>query len=130
MSLIKQVHTKCRGPYPGTNIQRSSVPNDKVSWSVPFSEYKPVSYTAEVVLNKPVWADDDINGDNDTGSINFNALDGNVNRMSHEGLYTILNGFPQNIRGRTGMIGRGLLGRWGPNHAADPIVTRFVALKN
>ena len=24
------------------------------------------------------------------------------------------------------MIGRGLLGRWGPNHAADPIVTRFV----
>ena len=23
------------------------------------------------------------------------------------------------------MRGRGLLGRWGPNHAADPIVTRF-----
>lgn len=23
------------------------------------------------------------------------------------------------------MIGRGLLGRWGPNHAADPIVTRW-----
>lgn len=27
--------------------------------------------------------------------------------------------------GRTGIIGRGLLGRWGPNHAADPIVTRW-----
>eukprot|EP00966_Prymnesium_polylepis_P143637 3315804-Prymnesium_polylepis.1 len=27
--------------------------------------------------------------------------------------------------GRTGIVGRGLLGRWGPNHAADPIVTRF-----
>jgi len=27
--------------------------------------------------------------------------------------------------GRTGMEGRGLLGRWGPNHAADPIVTRW-----
>jgi hypothetical protein len=25
--------------------------------------------------------------------------------------------------GRTGLSGRGLLGRWGPNHAADPIVT-------
>ncbi len=24
------------------------------------------------------------------------------------------------------MVGRGLLGRWGPNHAADPIVTRIV----
>ncbi|KAG1697222.1 ADP-ribose pyrophosphatase, mitochondrial [Nymphon striatum] len=27
--------------------------------------------------------------------------------------------------GRTGISGRGLLGRWGPNHAADPIVTRW-----
>lgn len=27
--------------------------------------------------------------------------------------------------GRTGMIGRGCLGRWGPNHAADPVVTRW-----
>lgn len=27
--------------------------------------------------------------------------------------------------GRTGLVGRGLLGRWGPNHAADPIVTRW-----
>lgn len=26
--------------------------------------------------------------------------------------------------GRTGLTGRGLLGRYGPNHAADPIVTR------
>lgn len=24
-----------------------------------------------------------------------------------------------------GIRGRGLLGRWGPNHAADPIVTRW-----
>merc|ERR1719335_375105 len=27
--------------------------------------------------------------------------------------------------GRTGLGGRGLLGKWGANHAADPIVTRF-----
>ena len=31
----------------------------------------------------------------------------------------------RNPIGRTGMIGRGCLGRWGPNHAADPIVTRW-----
>ena len=24
------------------------------------------------------------------------------------------------------MVGRGSLGRWGPNHAADPVVTRLV----
>ena len=34
-------------------------------------------------------------------------------------------GCPLNPRGRTGMSGRGLLGKWGANHAADPIVTRF-----
>ena len=31
----------------------------------------------------------------------------------------------RNPIGRTGMVGRGLLGRWGPNHAADPVVTRY-----
>lgn len=34
-------------------------------------------------------------------------------------------GYPLNPVGRTGIVGRGLLGRWGPNHAADPIVTRW-----
>ena len=34
-------------------------------------------------------------------------------------------GAPLNPYGRTGMKGRGLLGKWGPNHAADPIVTRL-----
>ena len=45
--------------------------------------------------------------------------------MSHEGKYKIENGRPLNIRGRTGITGRGLLGKWGPNHAADPVVTRW-----
>ena len=34
-------------------------------------------------------------------------------------------GAPLNPYGRTGLTGRGLLGKWGPNHAADPIVTRW-----
>lgn len=32
---------------------------------------------------------------------------------------------PLNPCGRTGIAGRGLLGNWGPNHAADPIITRY-----
>ena len=32
---------------------------------------------------------------------------------------------PVNPVGRTGISGRGLLGKWGPNHAADPVVTRY-----
>jgi ADP-ribose pyrophosphatase len=32
---------------------------------------------------------------------------------------------PRNPVGRTGLCGRGHLGRWGPNHAADSIVTTW-----
>uniref|UniRef100_A0A493TA46 Uncharacterized protein n=1 Tax=Anas platyrhynchos platyrhynchos TaxID=8840 RepID=A0A493TA46_ANAPP len=45
----------------------------------------------------------------------------------HTGTYTYLMCCGVSFRnpaGRTGLTGRGLLGRWGPNHAADPIVTR------
>lgn len=49
-----------------------------------------------------------------------------VNRKSFTGNYAInADGHPLNPVGRTGIVGRGLLGRWGPNHAADPIVTRW-----
>lgn len=34
-------------------------------------------------------------------------------------------GRPLNPHGRTGIAGRGRLGRWGPNHAADPVVSRW-----
>lgn len=57
----------------------------------------------------------------------WNQLDGLVNRKSHNlGGYQIdpTDG-PHNPNGRTGLRGRGLLGRWGPNHAADPIITRW-----
>ena len=50
-----------------------------------------------------------------------------MNRQSHSGTYSVSadTGAPLNIMGRTGLSGRGVLGRWGPNHAADPIVTRW-----
>ncbi|XP_070314256.1 ADP-ribose pyrophosphatase, mitochondrial isoform X2 [Odocoileus virginianus] len=55
----------------------------------------------------------------------FNEKDGQVERKSQNGLYEVENGRPRNPAGRTGLVGRGLLGRWGPNHAADPIITRW-----
>ena len=58
--------------------------------------------------------------------IKFNTIDGRVDRQSHCGRYAIdNNGYPRNPMGRTGIRGRGLLGRFGPNHAADPIVSRW-----
>ena len=42
--------------------------------------------------------------------------------------YDVINGIPRNPKGRTGMRGRGSLYRWGPNHAGDPIVTRYTPI--
>lgn len=64
-------------------------------------------------------------GDESFRKIKWNQLDGPVNRISFVGEYKIENGVPMNPFGRTGIKGRGLLGRWGPNHAADPIVTKW-----
>lgn len=59
----------------------------------------------------------------------WNAHDGDIDRTSHDfnepTTYEVLNKYPLNPRGRTGLRGRGRLGRWGPNHAADAVLTRY-----
>lgn len=53
------------------------------------------------------------------------------NRKSHTGDYIIdSNGYPLNPLGKTGITGRGVLGAWGPNHAADPVVARYKRTKS
>ncbi|XP_018619955.1 ADP-ribose pyrophosphatase, mitochondrial isoform X2 [Scleropages formosus] len=120
--MASGAHVKARCPvYPGSQTRRFPVPDDKVSWETEWPEYLPPSYTAPSVLARPAWADPDIS----SFSPYFNALDGTVDRTSHEGEYRVEDGKPLNPHGRTGLTERGLLGRWGPNHAADPIVTRW-----
>ncbi|XP_073504867.1 ADP-ribose pyrophosphatase, mitochondrial isoform X2 [Phyllobates terribilis] len=110
-------------PYPGSRVERWPVPQEKVSWSVKWPEYQPVDYTAPSVLARPPWADPPQS--NEDFCPKYNALDGQVERTSFEGTYEVMDGWPRNPTGRTGITGRGLLGRWGPNHAADPIITRW-----
>jgi ADP-ribose pyrophosphatase len=77
-----------------------------------------------LVGDKP-WADPQIASSG--FSPKFNALDGQLNRRSWEGVYKVNEkGYPLNVVGRTGLGGRGSLGKWGPNHAADCIVTRYL----
>ena len=102
---------------------RAPVPADKVPFSVAYPEYAPVDYTAPSVKAGPIWADKDITGTKH--EMKFNTVDGKVNRVSHYGEYKVVDGVPVNPVGRTGIKGRGLLGKWGPNHAADPVVTRW-----
>ncbi|XP_039727684.1 ADP-ribose pyrophosphatase, mitochondrial-like [Pteropus medius] len=120
----ENLHEKARtSPYPGSKVERSPVPHEKVSWLVEWPEYKPVEYTAASVLAQPTWADPPVN--ERSFCPKFNEKDGLVERRSQNGLYEVENGRPRNPAGRTGLVGRGLLGRWGPNHAADPILTRW-----
>ncbi|KAL3858491.1 hypothetical protein ACJMK2_013079 [Sinanodonta woodiana] len=124
------LHVKARcETYPRDNIKRFQVPDDKVSWSKDFPEYSPTEYTSKSVLgapDKPEWSDPDpVKSPEEFQQLKFNDVDGNLNRCSHVHVYEVKDGFPVNPRGRTGVKGRGSLGRWGPNHAADPIVTRW-----
>ncbi len=103
------------------SIARQEVPANLVPWEEKFPSYSPPIFTAPFVL-KAEWADPEL-GDFQPM---FNSLDGKVNRKSHEKTYQLSSSKePLNIRGRTGLKGRGVLGKWGPNHAADPVVTRW-----
>ncbi|KAJ8922952.1 hypothetical protein NQ315_001498 [Exocentrus adspersus] len=121
--LLRMVHTKCRGgKYPFSEIKRQTFPDELVPWSVKFPDYNPPEHNSKALLNKP-WADPPI--DDPHFQPKWNELDGSINRKSHTGNYAVSEGRPFNPEGRTGVRGRGVLGKWGPNHAADPIVTRW-----
>lgn len=56
-------------------------------------------------------------------------MDGLINRISYLGPYNVSkDGLPYNPVGRTGISGRGVLGRWGPNHAVALFVTRWARI--
>lgn len=120
------LHRKCRSHYyyPRTNNTKSRVPvpDEKVPWDTKWEEYNPLTYTASHIVGQP-WADPDITDSNFHPQ--WNKMDGNINRESYMGVYQIVDSYPLNPLGRTGLRGRGVLGRWGPNHAADPVVTRW-----
>lgn len=102
---------------------------------MPWPAYDPPRHTDEIVLARPFWADQEPvvkgnSGNNkrsESAYFNFNCFDEKhkIDRTSHMGRYRVVDGLPRNPAGRTGLTGRGLLGRYGPNHAADPIVTRW-----
>uniref|UniRef100_A0A0K0E9K0 Nudix hydrolase domain-containing protein n=1 Tax=Strongyloides stercoralis TaxID=6248 RepID=A0A0K0E9K0_STRER len=110
-------------PYLFSNVYRVNVPEKFSQWNVKWDDYSPPDYTSSEATNK-IWSDDkELN----TNNYKWNAIDGDINRISFMGPYQIsTDNRPLNPIGRTGLKGRGILGRWGPNHAADPIVTRII----
>lgn len=112
-------------------VTRLLVPEDKVSWTISWFEYLPQYYTADHLKNCS-YADLDINDKKFKPF--WNTKDGVINRKSYDNSqpirYVIVNNYPLNPRGRTGLQGRGCLGRWGPNHAVDALVTRWKRTKD
>lgn len=123
----KALHLRSRrSPYPMSNQLRYPVPDFLVDWQESFPGYDPPLYTAQEVEARPAWADPDIlDPNNATTAIAFNIEDQGINRRSHTGLIDVVNRLPRNPMGRTGIAGRGLFGRWGPNHAVHIVVTRW-----
>ncbi|XP_023571875.1 transient receptor potential cation channel subfamily M member 2 isoform X3 [Octodon degus] len=109
--------------YPSSPVTRFPVPNEKVPWEMEFLIYEPPFYTAErkdTVLVDPVGEDSE-----PLTKIQYNALDGPIDRRSFHGTYVIQDGLPLNPMGRTGLRGRGSLSCFGPNHMLHPVVTRW-----
>lgn len=110
MSERKKPHVKARLEKHALYPTRFSVPDDKVSFDVPFPEYDPPYFVTTGVLEK--GAPENIKLI--TGR--FKSFEGEINLDSL--------GRPLNPMGRTGIAGRGTLWQWGTNVAVDAIFTR------
>lgn len=109
------VHTKATQEKGGEYPERFHVPKEKVSWQTPFDEYQPIEYTSPKVLAGPIWAD----------PADFSKMKGKSFESFQGTIRLDFEGKPLNPVGRTGLTGRGLLGKWGANQAGDPVVTRI-----
>lgn len=103
---ISKAHLMRRRGYPS----RSHVAEPDLS--KPNPGYAPKFYE-DPILEEAPWAD------KDPASIDWTT------RASFDGpLDFSLDGLPRNPNGRTGLTGRGVLGKYGVNHAADPVLIK------
>ncbi len=114
------MHYKCRHEKALNCPERFHLTDAEVEWCVEMANYNPPYYVAPVViqndesLNPVGWAEPE----------NYELIKNKVFKSYCGPLQFSHDGFPLNPAGRTGLRGRGLLGKWGPNFAADPIITR------
>lgn len=107
-------------PNPASYPARFPLRDAERPWTVPLPSYRPPYFVAPVVIANDVtvnprgWADPE-NIANVTRTLC--SFEGAVHR---DGM-----GHPLNPRGRTGLAGRGVLGKWGANFAADQVITRL-----
>jgi len=119
-----QLHVRARSEHP-RYPRRVQVLDAHVPWSSSIEGYRPTDFVAKSVLENDCTVKE--GGWADPAEPDREAI---ARRGSYEHEKRRLPvrfdelGRPLNPVGRTGMCNRGGLGKWGPNHAADPIVTR------
>ena len=120
-------HVKARGQDNPNYPTRQPVRDELVPWDMPFPDYSPEVWThGDVLANNR-----ELNTGHKWADPPDAARAGLAQRVSYAGnglpkpLVLGADGKPRNPVGRTGLRDRGLLGKWGPNHAADPLVTRY-----
>ena len=116
-----QVHVRARGAHPAYPA-RASVSDEQVAWEHTFAAYSPVEYVHPTVIEGASGVGGRI--DPETPMRAIIEARGSYELLKRAEPWAYRNGRPLNPHGRTGVSNRGLLGRWGPNHAADTIVTR------
>ena len=133
-------HITARGPHPGTRTASASPTSSCRGRRNAWDEYAPDEYTHPSLVENDRskkeggWADPPDPKAIGRGDC-VDAEDGRARAwmgrrpVARVGARQAARPLPGDgraaQRGRTGLSGRGLLGKWGPNHAADPIVTRW-----
>lgn len=108
------LHVKARTEKPTDYPERFPVPDPLVRWQAPYPEYKPPRYESPKMLEHS--PDPQAFQDLQRSMHSYHAGGIRIDGGSGE---------PLNPMGRTGVCGRGELWLWGPNHAADFLLTRY-----
>lgn len=114
--------------------KRVEVSDEDLSWTVDVPGYYPPDFTHHTVFENSrdlitgnKWADPpELTSElrEELGNRITYSMDG-WEQLLKDTVAWDWEGRPLNPTCRTGLRGRNLLGKWGPNHAADPIVTRY-----
>jgi ADP-ribose pyrophosphatase len=130
-------HTKSRIQHPKYTVARVEVPDNRVDWSQPFDNYidrRPFYMHPEVERNLALektdskrWAEAPTISLNDKELLKtrITYINGTAQTLEEANIIFDGDNAPVNPKGRTGIYGPGLLGKNGPNQAADPIFTRW-----
>ncbi|KAM3182436.1 hypothetical protein ACTXT7_012389 [Hymenolepis weldensis] len=109
---------------------RVNIPDEMIDWKVPYPGYRPFIANAERIAY-PYPEIEDV-PQIDPTKVHYNAYDElqGVSRSCLRGRVHVsrdptgLRGLPLNPRGRSGLLGKGMLPHWGPNHVIILAFTR------